>query len=57
MANKCNSKLFKILRGWGFSLVVAVLIATSFKSALADWNDIRSQIKGLCGLFVTSVSC
>jgi len=29
-------------RGWGFSIVVAVLIATSFKSAIADWNDIPS---------------
>jgi len=31
-----------ILRGWGFSLVIALLIATSFKSAIADWNDIPS---------------
>ena len=30
------------LRGWGLSLFVAVLIATSFKSAIADWNDIPS---------------
>lgn len=29
-------------RGWGVSLVIAVLIATSFKSAIADWNDIPS---------------
>ncbi len=42
MRNKCNSKLLIILRGWGFSLVVALLIATSFKSAIADWNDIPS---------------
>ena len=42
MRNKCNSKLLLILRGWGFSLVVALLIATSFKSAIADWNDIPS---------------
>ena len=28
------------LRGWGFSIVAAVLIATSFKSAIADWNDV-----------------
>ena len=26
----------------GFSLVIALLIATSFKSAIADWNDIPS---------------
>ena len=35
-------KFFGILRGWGLSLLVAVLIATSFKSAIADWNDIPS---------------
>ena len=42
MRNKWNKKLSIILRGWGFSLVVALLIATSFKSAIADWNDIPS---------------
>lgn len=25
-------------KGWGYSLFIAVLIATSFKSAIADWN-------------------
>ena len=42
MRNKWNQKLSIIWRGWGFSLVVALLIATSFKSAIADWNDIPS---------------
>ena len=42
MRNKWNKKLSIILRGWGFSLVVALLIVTSFKSAIADWNDIPS---------------
>ncbi|MFC1876085.1 signal peptidase I [Thermodesulfobacteriota bacterium] len=32
--------VFQFLRGWGFSIVAAVLIATSFKSAIADWNDV-----------------
>jgi signal peptidase I len=27
-------------RGWGWSILVAVLIATSFRSAIADWNDV-----------------
>lgn len=27
-------------KGWGFSLTIALLIATSFKSAIADWNDV-----------------
>ncbi len=31
-----------ILKGWGFSLIITLLIATSFKSAIADWNDIPS---------------
>jgi signal peptidase I len=25
-------------KGWGYSLLIAVLVATSFKSAIADWN-------------------
>ena len=28
----------KFLKGWVFSIFVALLIATSFKSAIADWN-------------------
>lgn len=32
--------VLQFLRGWGFSIVGAVLIATSFKSAIADWNDV-----------------
>lgn len=30
----------RFVRGWGFSILAAVLIATSFKSAIADWNDV-----------------
>ncbi len=30
---------FKIIwKSWGFSILVAILVATSFKSAIADWN-------------------
>jgi len=25
-------------KGWGYSIVVALILATSFKSAIADWN-------------------
>jgi signal peptidase I len=42
MRNNLNKKIFVILRGWGFSLAIVLLIATSFKSAIADWNDIPS---------------
>lgn len=42
MRNKWNIKLSRILRRWGFSILVALLIGTSFKSAIADWNDIPS---------------
>ena len=35
-----KSKLKSFIRGWGFPLVAAILIATSFKSAIADWNDV-----------------
>lgn len=40
MRNNWSKRLSVILRSWGFSLVVALLIATSFRSAIADWNDI-----------------
>jgi signal peptidase I len=42
MMKKWNKKLFMIWKAWGFSLVVALLVATSFRSAIADWNDIPS---------------
>ena len=37
---KIRQWLFNFLKGWGFSIIAAVLIATSFKSAIADWNDV-----------------
>ena len=37
---KFTQGIFRFFRGWGFSIVAAVLIATSFKSAIADWNDV-----------------
>lgn len=42
MREEWKGKLSIFFRGWGLSLLVAVLIATSFKSAIADWNDIPS---------------
>jgi len=33
---KNNLKIF--WKGWGCSILIAVIIATSFKSAVADWN-------------------
>jgi signal peptidase I len=42
MRKNWKIKLSKILRGWGFSILVALLIGTSMKSAIADWNDIPS---------------
>lgn len=33
---KINIKIF--LKGWGYSIFIALIIATSFKSAIADWN-------------------
>lgn len=37
-----KKKCLLFFKGWGISFVVALLIATSFKSAIADWNDIPS---------------
>jgi len=42
MRNKWNKKLLLNLRGFVFGFVFVLLIATSFKSAIADWNDIPS---------------
>jgi signal peptidase I len=42
MRQELKRKLSIFFRGWGLSLSVAILIATSFKSAIADWNDIPS---------------
>jgi len=42
MAEKWQKKLSVFFRGWGLILLVALLIATSFRSAIADWNDIPS---------------
>jgi signal peptidase I len=30
--------LKKFWKGWGYSILVALILATSFKSAVADWN-------------------
>jgi signal peptidase I len=38
MKKKWKISIFYLLRSWGLSMLVAVLIATSFKSAIADWN-------------------
>jgi signal peptidase I len=38
--NSWNTHLKKFLKGWGFSIFIALLIATSFKSAIADWNTV-----------------
>jgi len=38
MSKHWRKRLSLFLRGWAGSIVVAVLIATSFKSAVADWN-------------------
>jgi len=37
-----KSGLHRLWRSWGFSVVAALFVATSFKSAIADWNDIPS---------------
>jgi signal peptidase I len=42
MREEWQKKLSVFFRGWGSILLVALLIATSFRSAIADWNDIPS---------------
>ncbi len=38
MKNNWTTHLKNFWRAWGYSLFVALIIATSFKSAIADWN-------------------
>ncbi len=40
MKNKLKKYTGIVLKSWIFSLVTALLIATSVKSSLADWNDV-----------------
>ena len=42
MDDRRRRMLVQLIRGWGFSLAVAILVATSFRSAIADWNLIPS---------------
>jgi signal peptidase I len=42
MREEWRRKLIIIWKGWGLSLLTALLIATSFKSAIADWYNIPS---------------
>lgn len=38
MKNSWKKNLILFWKGWGCSILVAIMIATSFKSAIADWN-------------------
>jgi signal peptidase I len=42
MREEWRRKLILVWKGWGLSLLSAILIATSFKSAIADWYNIPS---------------
>ncbi|MBW2623892.1 MAG: signal peptidase I [Deltaproteobacteria bacterium] len=33
-------KIFPFIRGWVFTILLALFIATSFRSAIADWSDV-----------------
>jgi signal peptidase I len=35
-----KKRLILFWKGWGWSILIAVLVATSFRSAIADWNDV-----------------
>ncbi|WP_207681321.1 signal peptidase I [Desulfonema magnum] len=40
MNNNLKNKLLIFWRGWGYSIVVALIIAMSFRSAIAEFNDV-----------------
>ncbi|MBT8340216.1 MAG: signal peptidase I [Desulfatitalea sp.] len=38
MRDKWIKKIKAFWKGWGYTLLISILIATSFKSVIADWN-------------------
>ena len=38
MKKNWSKEVKLVLKGWGYSILVALILATSFKSAVADWN-------------------
>jgi signal peptidase I len=36
--NSLKKKAIMFWKGWGYSFLIALIVATSFKSAIADWN-------------------
>ena len=42
MNGKWKQRIALFWRGWGMSLLIGLLIATTFKSAIADWNYVPS---------------
>ena len=42
MTDKLKKRLLIVWKGWGLTLMIVLLVATSFKSAIADWYDIPS---------------
>ena len=42
MKKEIKQKLIIFWKSWGFSLLVAVIVATSFRSAIADWYIVPS---------------
>lgn len=40
VSQQWKKRLILFWKGWGWSILVAVLVATSFRSAIADWNDV-----------------
>lgn len=40
MSDEWKNRLSQIFRGWGYSLAVALLVALSFRSAVAEFNDV-----------------
>ncbi len=42
MQTTWKKKLTLFWKGWGYSIFIAVIIATTFKSSVADWNIVPS---------------
>lgn len=40
MPKDLKNKLIHFWKAWGVPVLIAIVVATSFKSAIADWNDV-----------------
>ena len=38
MSGKLKDRIMLFMRGWGYGILIVIVVTTSFRSAIADWN-------------------